>query len=1140
MTELNKMTEEQVYEYWVNNDIFQKSNEVNKSKKMFKFTDGPPFMSGEMHYGHILAGMIKDSVLRYFHNKGFQVYRYPSIDCHGLPIEYEIEKELGIKTTQQVLDYGIKNYNNACESIVLRCADKWEEQNGRLGRWLDYKNLFKTMDLNFMNSVWWVFAELYKKNRVYEGVRIMPYSTACGTPLSNFEKGQNYKEIQDDSLYVKFKIINNEDSWLLCNEYSNCYFIVWTTTPWTLPTNYLLAINKNMNYKTIPYFNKETNLKELLIVVEEKVDEIRKILKLGNDLVSIHSLRGEELIGLKYEPLFTFNNLHNDYKVIHADYVSNTTGTGIVHISPTHGEEDYKACLENNYITKESKLFTTLDANGYINDNIPELKGAFYKNHTKSDNDDLNTWVIKRLKENNQFLLKKTINHEYPFCWRSDTPLIYNAVNSWFVRVEDMREKLVELNNQINWVPKSVGESRFSNWLGDARDWGISRNRFWGTPIPIWKSSTGKIICISSSYELERLAGLDYGSITNLHRQFVDEIEIKKDGEIYKRVEFVFDCWLESGAMPYGTVGKVGIVELLEKHCTKPDSGLKFDSDNNPYIQTDNYIYDDNHTTPIREKFSILPADFIAEGLDQTRGWFYTLLVLSASLFDMISFKNVIVNGLILAEDGKKMSKRLKNYPDPMDIVKEYGSDALRLYLLGSQATKAEALKFTKSGVHETMKDIIIPLSNTIIFWKEYACLYVKTHKSNPVFSLKLNQSKINNPINLWILKKYSELRLEFISWMDKYELKNSVGILYKLVQILNNGYIKMGRNFIKGKESKEEWEESLSVMSYIIGFVLNDFKSIIPFFCESKYLELKDFYLNELNLTSNFDESIHLVESQEYIQLNEKQEACSVDFDIIYNIITQIYQLRSLNDISLKKPVKSVQLMWDESLEMRYSSKFKNYLNMVCEECNLLNLELIEKDQVKITKTIVPVKALFFKKYGKSVQDFYELLMSLDSEKLEEIIRNNPIDYKSTMYEIDPTMFNYTYKIELMELNNNTANSNNLIYREFNFGPSKDKIVLLMDKTWDNSTDKIYYYRLIATSIQKARKEARLHPWDKIIALWEGEPKYSLCSNEALEYIEKITRIKLSTYPDFNSNTIYSEKFENIGIKIYLNKLTN
>ena len=1057
-------------------------------------------------------------------------------NCHGLPIEYEIEKELGIKTTQQVLDFGIGNYNEACRGIVLRCADKWKEQNDRFGRWLDYKNQYKTIDLTFMNSVWWVFAELYKKNRVYEGVRIMGYSTTCATPLSNFEIQQNYQEVQDDSLFIKIPLkinLENLDKSDKIEKIVGANILVWTTTAWTLPSNYALCVGEDIDYVLV-------ELDGIKYICGEKL--IVNIFGKKNPVI-LEKFKGFELEGLEYKPVFEFNEYISNYKIIEGNFVTDTDGTGIVHIAPTFGQDDYQVCLDKGLITKETKLFQPLDSNGFVSDTIPSLKGMFYKNYNDKTTQDLNTWVVIELKKKGYYYDKRSFKHNYPFCWRSDTPLIYRAINSWFIKVEDIREKLTGLNEKINWVPKSVGESRFASWLGNARDWGVSRNRDWGTPIPIWKSVTGEIICVSSSYELERLAGLESCSITDLHSHNIDHIEIVKEGKVYKRIKDVMDCWLESGAMPYATVGRVGIVELLEKQCKKPDSGLKFDSENKPYIQTDNYIHDDNQINPIRERFSILPADFIAEGLDQTRGWFYTLLVLSASLFDLIPFKNVIVNGLVLAEDGKKMSKRLKNYQDPMEIVKEYGSDALRLYLLGSQATKAEPIKFTKSGVHDTMKDILIPLTNSIVFWKEYINLYLKTHKTNPIFSLNVNKSKITNSINLWVIRQYSELRTEFSKWMDSYELKNAVNILYKLVQILNNGYIKMGRNLIKGKESKEEWKESLSTMSYIIGFMLNDFKSVIPFFSESKYLELKDYYLTQVNNTSSFDKSIHLVENQEFIQLNEEQISKSIDFDIIYNIIIQIYQMRSLNNISMKKPVKSIGLLWDDMLEHRYSARFKEYLSMVVEECNLLHLVLINKQTVKISKSIVPIKALFFKKYGKLVQPIYDKLSSLNSIELDnfidsggnysQYIGNEEHGDEVNNFVFDSPMFNYTYKIETNDLN---LSSDNLVYKEFNFGSYKDKIILLMDKTWDTSNDKVYYYRLVATCIQKARKEAGLHPWDSVNAMWDGEPKYSLDTSDALEYIEKITRIKLDNWANNNKqNEIYSNYYENIGVKIHL-----
>jgi len=1131
-----KMTEEQVYKYWVQNDIFNKSIQANKSKPQYGFYDGPPFMTGLPHYGHILAGFIKDSVLRFNHNKGMSVPRFAGSDTHGLPIEYEIEKELGIKTTKQVEEYGIGNYNEACRGIVLKYANEWEYQMGRLGRWIDFKNDYKTMDLSFMNSVWWVFKTLYDKNRVYEGVKIMGYSTTCGTPLSNFEIQQNYQEVQDDSLFIKLPIRSAGGKF--ASKFANTFILVWTTTPWTLPSNYALCINNSVDYVIVELDGNK-------YICGEKL--ISNVFGKKNPII-LDKFKGIELVGQEYIPPFEFNNLITKYSIISGDFVTDTDGTGIVHIAPSYGLDDYQVCLDNGLCTKESKLFQPLDANGYIDTTIPELTGMFYKNYQNKSTLDLNTWVIIELKKKNYYMDKRSFVHNYPFCWRSDTPLIYRAVNSWFIKVEDMRERLSELNEQINWVPKSVGESRFANWLSNARDWGISRNRFWGTPIPIWKSNSGKIICIGSSYELEKLAKLEPGSITDLHRHFIDSIEIVKDGETYKRITDVMDCWLESGSMPYGTVGRIGIVELLEKHCKEHDSGLKFNAEGNPYIITDNYIHDDTTTKPFRETFPILPADFIAEGIDQTRGWFYTLLVLSSSLFDKIPFKNVIVNGLILAGDGKKMSKRLKNYPDPMDLVKEYGSDALRLYLLGSQATRAESLKFTKSGVHDIMKDIIIPLTNSIIFWKEYMELYLNTYKINSIIFIKNNIEKISNPINLWILRKYSELRDEFNSYMDQYNLKNAIGVLYKLVQILNNGYIKMGRQLIKGKESHEEWIQSLSVLNYIIGFILNDFKSVLPFFCESEYLQLKEFFTTKLYIQYNFDESVHLVDMQEFVELGPEQIAKSVDFDIIYNIITQIYQLRSSNDISLKKPIRQVSLIWEDGLEQRYSGRFKEYLNMIVEECNLLDIQILSKSNVSIEKLIVPVKSLFFKTYGKEISSTYNKLLLENTDSLEQIINSGEYDG----FKIYSTMFNFNYDVKLLSAQ---TNSSDLVYKEFDFGNFKDKIIVLMDKSWSESTDKIYYYRLVATSIQRSRKNANLHPWDEIYALWEGNPKYSLESELAQNYIGNITRIKLLNYSDAQTQTqtqtklsklsklsklpelIYSNEFENIGIKIHLVK---
>ncbi len=1132
------MSEEQIYEYWKSNQIFSKTIEANSDKPTYVFYDGPPFMTGTPHYGHICAGFIKDTVLRFYHEKGYNVPRFAGSDNHGLPIEFEIEKELGIKTTQQVLDFGIANYNEHCRGIVLKYSDIWEETMGRLGRWIDFKNDYKTMTKEFMNSVWWVFSELYKKNRVYEGVKIMPYSTSCATPLSNFETQQNHKDIQDDSLFIRLPVhldglgLNQESSSQPSPE-SNIWILVWTTTPWTLPSNYALCVNPTLVYDLVLFQDQK------YIVAHELIENV---FKKGNVEI-LKSFQGIELIGAKYTPVFKLNDQipESEYKIIAGEFVTDKDGTGIVHIAPAYGLDDYEVCLKNNLIQKDSKLFQPLDPNGFVNlssnlqtesdEQFKEIQGMFYKNHTDKTSIDLNTWVVIQLKKSGYYLEKRQFVHSYPFCWRSDTPLIYRAVSSWFVKVEDLRERLVELNEQINWIPGHVGAARFSTWLASAKDWGVSRSRFWGTPIPIWKSPDGDIICPSSSYELEQLAGMEPGSITDLHRHFIDSIKIHANGKEYTRIPDIFDCWFESGSMPYGSINLNGIVELLRNS----DSGIQLDVDSNPYVKTrDNKIH------------KILPADFIAEGLDQTRGWFYTLLVLSTSLFDTIPFKNVIVNGLVLAEDGKKMSKKLKNYPDPMKIVETYGSDCIRLYLLGSPIVRAEPLKFSEKGVRDQMKDIIIPLTNSIVFWKEYVKLYFCSHNSNPIYLIEDNLESVTNPINLWALKQYKNIEDDFVDSMTKYDLNRAVSVLPRLVEILNNGYIKFGRLILKGKETQTEWSQSLSVMFYLIKRIIISFRSIIPFFTESKYLELVQF-----SKEIGFDEmiwnieSIHLIETVDnYIEFSQEQINLANDFNIIYNMIQGIYQIRGTNNISLKKPIKNVKIAVDSIIETKYSSNYKNYKNFVLDECNILKLDFVDQQAVNIQKQIIPVKSLIFKKFGKAVGPVFEELIKMNTEQLETILDEKK--YKD--FEIDNTLFNFNYSISVngsveshedeqiestgqIESSEINPTNPNLTFKQIKFENSN--IIVVANLDYDESVDKLFYYRVVATQIQKARKEAGLHPWDPATSYYSGDTKYPLDTQEARQFIQNITRINFEKYE--GQEHMFSTKPDESDFILYL-----
>ena len=572
---------------WAQERVFQKSIDQRDKAKSFVFYDGPPFATGLPHYGHLVASTIKDVVPRYWSMKGFHVERRFGWDTHGLPIEMLMEQKLGLSGPTSIREFGISEFNESCRANVLKYTEEWRRVLSRLGRWVDFDNDYKTMDVTFMESVWWVFRQLWDKGLVYKAFRVMPFSWRLSTALSNFEANSDYRDVQDPAVTVAMPL----------NDEPETSVLVWTTTPWTLPSNLAVAVGRDIDYVKV-----KTEDGHQYIVAEARMAAI-----LGDKVERLEHMKGADLLGRTYQPLFDdFRSHPNAFQVIAAEHVTTENGTGLVHMAPDFGEDDYVACQSNNIGVLQS-----VDNEGNFTDAVSEFAGQNIK--------EADPKIIRKIKEMGRLVRHDTIQHSYPFCYRSGTPLIYKAVPTRLVKVTQIKEQMVEHNKKIHWVPETVGQRRFGNWLADARDWNVSRNRFWGTPIPIWSCQDCEHeICVGS---IEELASRTSAVIDDLHPHRIDHLEIDCDscGGVMKRIPDVFDCWFESGAMPYA-----------QNHY--------------PFENPESFL----------ENF---PAQFIAEGVDQTRGWFYTLLVLSTALFDAPPFKNCIVNGMVLAEDGSKMSK---------------------------------------------------------------------------------------------------------------------------------------------------------------------------------------------------------------------------------------------------------------------------------------------------------------------------------------------------------------------------------------------------------------------------------------------------------------------------------------------------
>lgn len=993
--------EERVLQHWDETNAFHRQLELSKNLPPYVFYDGPPFATGTPHYGHLLASTIKDIIPRYWSMRGRYVERRFGWDTHGVPIEQIIDKqlqeELGVRGKAAVDKIGIKEYNRRCREVVMTYANEWRKVIGRLGRWIDFDRDYKTMNPTFMESCWWVFKQLHKKGLVYHGARVLPYSTALNTPLSKSEASEEYKDVQDPAVTVSFPVLPVSDQpesvrakieeALKAAGSDEINFVAWTTTPWTLPSNLALCAHPDYEYWLIH----DTETDKRYIMLEAGLRVLYKDPKKAKYKV-LWKTKGSDLQDWRYKPLFNyFTSTFGDigFKVLLDTYVKQDEGVGIVHQSPAFGEDDYGISWRHGIINGDRPPPNPLNAGGEYTNEVPDFEGQHVKAADKN--------IIKHLEGAGRLVRKSQITHRYPHCPRSKTPLIQRAVPSWFIQVESAVPQLLENLEKTEWVPSMVKTGRFQQWLASARDWNVSRNRYWGTPLPLWVSEDMKeVVCVGSVAELKELSGYK-GELNDLHRDSVDHITIpSKQGKgDLKRVEEVFDCWFESGSMPYASSHYP--FDYPGFDASSPDSGLS---------RTDG---------PGKELFSKFPGDFIAEGLDQTRGWFYTLSVLGTHLFQTFPFKNCVVNGIVLAEDGKKMSKSLKNFPDPMLIVNKYGSDALRLYLIDSPVVRGEPLRFSEQGVKQIVSGVLLPLWNSYNFFAQQAALYKKNTGSDFTFDPDMQKTN-ENVMDRWILAATQSLLQYVNAEMEGYRLYTVVPRLLKHIDDTTNWYIRFNRNRLKGQaappkpttngattngstEADEEGTDTLHALNTLYEVLYTLVRALAPFipFLSDNIFQRLSPHLPTALTEGKDVRSVHFLRfptvRAELFDTNVERRVAAMQ-----KVIELGRLCRDRRTLSLKTPLKTLivlhqdqQFLSDVHTLERYVTEELNVRDLVLTneekkygveysvQADVKNLgQKFKKDAAKIRKglpSLTPEQIHSFLDSGKIVVEGHELL---------------------------------------------------------------------------------------------------------------------------------------------------------------------
>ncbi len=1030
-------TEKLLLEKWDSQNIFEKSISSKKDKPLFIFYEGPPTSNGRPGIHHVMARTLKDAICRYKTMRGFQVPRKAGWDTHGLPVEIEVEKSLGIKHKDEILDFGVEKFNIECKKSVWKYKTEWEQMTRDMGYWVDMKTPYITFENNYIESVWWALSEFFKKEMIYKGFKIQPYCPRCETPLSSHEISLGYQNVTDNSLYIKFKLVDEENSFILS----------WTTTPWTLPGNVALAVGNEIQYVKLKVGE------EFWIIAKDLIDSLGEVYPI------VENYLGKDLVGRKYYPLFEVAPLKSEtsYKIYSADFVTTTDGTGVVHTAVMYGEDDYQ-------LGKQVGLpqHHTVDKSGNFTNDVKDFGGLFVKDKATEKK------IVAHLKSNNNFVKLLPYAHEYPHCWRCTSPLLYYARNSWYISTTKYADKMVENNKKVNWFPQEVGTGRFGNWLEENKDWALSRDRYWGTPLPIWiceKCNATK--CVGSVEEFKK--GKNISEPLDLHKPFVDAVtfDCTCGGTMFRTPELI-DAWFDSGSMPFA-----------------------------------------QHHYPFENKELFeksFPADFISEGIDQTRGWFYTLHSIGTFLFNQPTFKNVLVNELILDKKGQKMSKSKGNTVNPFDVMEKYGADSTRWYLMSNSPVWKPTL-FDENGIAEVQRKFFNTLLNTYSFFALYANIDGFTYSEEKIPVIERSE------IDKWILSELNSMIKRYLESMEKYDLTRATREISDFtLDYLSNWYVRRNRRrFWKSEKGKDKTAAYQTLYECLIA-VTKLTAPIAPFLVDDIF-----YNLNSNSKKENVD-SVHLSEI-ENPDLNLIDEQLEIKMEQAIRVVGIVRAMRMKSNLKVRQPLKKILI---PVIDKKDEEIFLSMKDVILEEINVKELELISGDSSIVNKKAKPNFRVLGQKYGKEVQQVASIIKNLNSTEITLLQKNGSASFNINSQSYIIT--NEDFEIHFDDVQGWLVESDG-------------KVTVALDTEITEELKKEGLAREFVNRIQNMRKDAGFEVTDRIKISVSSSEEFLHSILAKKEYITKETLAVDLNLGEPNGDFKSSEEIENYKCEIVISK---